>query len=68
MQDHTHFEQAQHIRGLLTEELQTLKLLEEELKGHPVQSIRKRVHLDRVSSAISYLQKCVDELRIAVGE
>jgi hypothetical protein len=68
MQAHTHLEQAQHIRGLLTEELQTLKLLEEELKGRHVQSIRQRVRLDRVSAAIGFLQKCVDELRTAVGE
>jgi hypothetical protein len=62
MQVHTHLEQAQHIRGKLTEELQALKLLEEELKGHAAQDLRKRVRLDRMSVAIGYLQKCVDEL------
>jgi hypothetical protein len=65
MPPHTHLEQAQHIRDKLTEELHTLKLLEAELKGHAVQDIHKRVRLDRVSVAISYLQKCVDELGIA---
>ena len=61
----TPLEQALHIHGLLIEDLQTLKLLEEELKGHPVQDIHKRVRRDRVSVAISYLQKCVDELGMA---
>jgi hypothetical protein len=43
----TPLEQAQHIRGLLTEELQTLKLLEEEPKGHPVQDIHNPPCLPR---------------------
>ena len=61
----TPLEQALHIHGLLIEDLQTLKLLEEELKGHPVQDIHKRVRRDRVSLAIGYLQMWVDELGAA---
>jgi hypothetical protein len=48
--------------------LQTLKLLEAELEGHPVQDIRKRVHLDKVSVAIDHLQQVMDDLEAAIRE
>jgi hypothetical protein len=46
---HTPLEQAQRIRGLLTEELQTLMLLEEELKGIPQEHPQTRLPRQGVS-------------------
>jgi hypothetical protein len=49
MQTRTHLEQAEHIRSKLTEELQTLTLLEIELRLRPLQDVRKRVRIEKVS-------------------
>jgi hypothetical protein len=67
MQAYIPVEQVQHIRAKLTEELQALKLPEEELKRQSGQSRREWVRRDRMSLAIGYLQKAVDHLDTAFG-
>jgi len=61
-------EQTEHIRGKLTEELQTLTLLEIELRLRPLQDVRQRIHLDNISIAVSHLRKCLNQLDLAVAE
>jgi hypothetical protein len=68
MRVHTHREQTEHIRGKLAEELQTLMLLETELRLRPFQDVRQRVRLDRVSVAIDHLHRCLDELETATRQ
>ena len=63
-----HHEQARHIHGKLTDELQSLTLLEEELKRHAGQHLHQRLRLDRLSIAIGHLQQSLNELEAAAGD
>jgi hypothetical protein len=67
MQAHAHRRSAKHLCGMLTEQLQTLKMLGLELEWRPVQDIRERVRLDDVSAAIERVQECLDQLALVVG-
>jgi hypothetical protein len=68
MQTQTHREQAKHIRAKLAEEVQTLKLLEEDLKGQPGQRRREWERLNEMSAAIGYLQKALAQLDKVIAE
>jgi hypothetical protein len=56
-----HRSQAEHVRGKLTEELQTLTLLERELRNHPEQLLR----INNIALAIGYLEQAIDALDLA---
>jgi hypothetical protein len=43
-------------------------LLETELRLRPLQDVRQRVRLDRVSVAIDHLHRCLDELETATRQ
>lgn len=66
--EQAYHEVAEHVGGKLVEQLDTLRWLEAELEGHPVQDIRKRVHLHKVSAAIDHLQQAIDDLEFAISK
>jgi hypothetical protein len=68
VQEQTHRERALHIRGKLAEELETMMLLERELKNRPDQENHERVRADCVSVAIGYLQQAMSALEMAARE
>jgi hypothetical protein len=65
MQEHTDRERALHIRAKLAEELETLLLLQRELKNRPDQDNHERVRADCVSVAIGHLQQAMSALEMA---
>jgi hypothetical protein len=63
VRDSTATQLAAHIRAKLTEELQTLELLEVELKNHD--DLHERVRGDAVSVAIDHVRRAIDALDLA---
>jgi Holliday junction resolvasome RuvABC endonuclease subunit len=54
---------AEHIRAKLAEELQTLELLERELKSD--QDLHERVRGDAIAVAIDHVRQAMDALELA---
>jgi hypothetical protein len=54
---------AEHVRGKLTEQLQTLQLLERELKTED--DLRQRIRGDAVAVAIKHVRHAIDALELA---
>ena len=65
MQDHVYLEQARRIRVRLFDELQTLKLLERELRQRRDQNARERTRADKVAVAIEHLKQAMAALELA---
>jgi Holliday junction resolvasome RuvABC endonuclease subunit len=56
---------AEHIRAKLAEELQTLELLERELKNR--QDLHERVRGDAIAVAIYHVRQAMDALKFAAN-
>ena len=61
-------EQAQYVRAMLAEQIQTLTLFERNLKARAEQDTDERAFADAIALAIGYLQKARDALRRARRE
>jgi hypothetical protein len=65
VQDHAYLEQARRIRIRLFDELQTLNLLERELRQRRDQDAREWTRADKVAVAIEHLQQAMAALELA---
>jgi hypothetical protein len=57
---------AEHIRAKLAEELQTLELLEHELKTHL--DLHERVRGDAIAVAVDHVRHAMDALELAAKD
>ena len=68
VEEPSHYEQAEHIRDKLAEQLQTLKFLEYELRQRPAQDVDERTRARAVVTALEHLQQAMDALEVASRE